>query len=64
MQKIEVRNAGRSAGTSGGSKFGKSQSLRLNKQVIRTLTGEELKLAGGGLACTCCSCTCHSNQTA
>jgi hypothetical protein len=63
MQKLESRNMARSAGAAGGSKSGKSQSLRLNKQVIRTLTGEDLKLAGGGV-CTCCSCTCHSQQAA
>ena len=63
MKTLEARNASRSADAAGG-KFRKSQSLRLNKQVIRTLTGEELKLAGGGLACTCCSCTCHSQQAA
>jgi hypothetical protein len=53
MQKIETRNAARSAGTGRGSKLGKADSLRLNKQVIRTLTGEELKLAGGGRCVTC-----------
>jgi hypothetical protein len=29
-----------------------SPSLHLDKQVIRTLSGEELKLGGGGIACT------------
>jgi hypothetical protein len=28
-----------------------SPSLRLDKQVIRTLSGEELKLVGGGVMC-------------
>jgi hypothetical protein len=32
----------------GASKSRKSQSLRLDKQTIRTLTGAELRLAGGG----------------
>jgi hypothetical protein len=53
MKKLEVRNTTRSAGTAGGSKRSESQSLRLNKQLIRTLTGEELKLAGGGLCRAC-----------
>ena len=33
--------------TAGASKSRKSQSLRLEKQTIRTLTGAELKLVGG-----------------
>ena len=63
MEKIEVRHNTQSAdATAAAGKFSKSQFLRLDKQTIRTLTGAELKLAGGGMHCTCCSCTCHSNQ--
>jgi hypothetical protein len=49
MKKIEERRAGQSADKSTDfGKFTKSQSLRLNKQTIRTLTGTELRLVGGG----------------
>ena len=48
MKKIEERSAGQSAEKAAdSSKFTKSQSLRLDKQTIRTLTGAELRLARG-----------------
>jgi hypothetical protein len=59
MKEIEARSTVQSAEeTAGASKSRKSQSLRLDKQTIRTLTGAELKLVGGG--CGDCSCGCHS----
>jgi hypothetical protein len=49
MKKIEERSAAQSAEKAAdSSKFMKSQSLRLDKQTIRTLTGTELRLVGGG----------------
>jgi hypothetical protein len=49
MKKIEERSAAHSAEKAADpSKFTKSQSLRLDKQTIRTLTGAELRLVGGG----------------
>jgi hypothetical protein len=54
MNQIEDRNTVQSAEqTAGANKSSKSQSLRLEKQTIRTLTGAELKLVGGG--CPCCN---------
>ena len=61
MKQIETRST-RSTAEGAGAKFEKSQSLRLNKQIIRTLTGEDLKLVAGGGDCCCASCTCHSHQ--
>jgi len=46
MSKIEDRNTATDA-TVGARKSRKSQSLRLEKQTIRTLTGAELTLVGG-----------------
>jgi hypothetical protein len=49
MNKIEDRSTVESAAeAAGASKGSKSQSLRLDKQTIRTLTGADLKLVGGG----------------
>ena len=49
MRKIEERSPDQSARKAADpSKFTKSQSLRLDKQTIRTLTGAELRLVGGG----------------
>jgi hypothetical protein len=49
MKKIEERRTAQSAETAADpGKFTKSQSLRLDKQTIRTLTGAELRLVGGG----------------
>jgi len=62
MDKIEARIGQSVEETAGTSKPRKSQSLRLDKQTIRTLTGEELKLVGGGKGCGCCTCTCHTSQ--
>ena len=62
METIQVRGTAQSDETAGVSKSKKSPSLRLNKQTIRTLSGADLKLVGGGEQCTCCSCTCHSHQ--
>ena len=53
MKKIEDRSTVESAAeAAGASKFGKSQSLRLDKQTIRTLTGAELRSVGGGCSWT------------
>jgi hypothetical protein len=57
MQKLESRIGRSVVETAGTSKPGKPQSLRLEKQTIRTLTGEELKLAGGGRITACRPCT-------
>jgi hypothetical protein len=57
MENIEVRIGQSVEETAGASKPRNAQSLRLNKQTIRTLTGEELKLAGGGLIFACRPCT-------
>jgi hypothetical protein len=49
MNKIEDRSTAQSVEKmTGRSNLRKSQTLRLEKQIIRTLTGAELKLAGGG----------------
>ena len=49
MNKIDDRNTTQSAGEGAGTtKSRKSESLRLEKQTIRTLTGAELRLVGGG----------------
>jgi hypothetical protein len=47
MKKIEERQSAEKAIDP--SKFTKSQSLRADDQAIRTLTGAELRLVGGGL---------------
>jgi hypothetical protein len=53
MKKIEDRSTVESAAeTAGASKSRKSQSLRLDKQTIRTLTGAELRSVGGGCSWT------------
>jgi hypothetical protein len=53
MKKIEDRSAVQSIGKMPGrnDNVRNSQSLRLDKQIIRTLTGAELRLVGGA-ACT------------
>jgi hypothetical protein len=49
MQKINERSTAQSTKEGAGhSESRKSQSLRLDKQTIRVLTGAELKLVGGG----------------
>jgi hypothetical protein len=49
MNKIEDHRTAQSANeTAGLGNLSKSQSLHLEKQIIRTLTGAELRLAGGG----------------
>jgi hypothetical protein len=49
MQNIKERSTTQSVEEGAGpSEFRKSQSLRLDKQTIRILTGAELKLVGGG----------------
>jgi hypothetical protein len=65
MQKLEARIDPSVAEAAGASKPRKSQSLRLDKQIIRTLTGAELSLAGGGAATTATrGCTpCKSTRT-
>ena len=61
MEKIEVRNTTQSAKeTAGPSNISKSQFLRLDKQIIRTLTGAELKLVAGAGGCQC-TCGCHTD---
>ncbi len=62
METIQVRGTAQSDETAGVSKSKVSPSLRLNKQTIRTLSGADLKLVGGGKGCTCCTCTCHTKQ--
>jgi hypothetical protein len=61
MNKIEDRSTAQSVEKmTGRSNIRKSQSLRLDKQIIRTLTGAELMLAGG-VGCTghtCSNVTC------
>jgi hypothetical protein len=62
MKKIEESNTVQPAEKADSSKFTKSQSLRLHKQTIRTLTGAELRLVGGGPSghVTCISYTPYS----
>jgi hypothetical protein len=49
LNKIEDRSTAQSAKeTAGPSNIRKSQSLLLEKQIMRTLTGAELKRVGGG----------------
>jgi len=49
MEKIKAPSTAQSAQEQPGArKSRKPQSLRLDKQTIRTLTGAELKLVGGG----------------
>jgi hypothetical protein len=60
MEKIEDRRARSANETHSVSDGRNSRSLRLEKQIIRTLTGAELRLAGGG-GCTghtCSNVTC------
>jgi hypothetical protein len=59
MEKIKDRNTVQSAGAGAGPR--KSESLRLEKQTIRTLTGAELRLVGGG--CTGGTCGPHTRMT-
>jgi hypothetical protein len=60
MEKINDRNTDQSAGEGAGTRqFRKSQSLRLDKQTIRTLTGAELRLVGGGVGCGVITVGCH-----
>jgi hypothetical protein len=62
MQKIEERSTQSAEKLADASKFTKSQSLRLDKQTIRTLTGAELRLVGGGSqGVKCQSANCHAN---
>ena len=61
MNKIEDRSTVEfAAETDSASKGRKSQSLRFEKQTIRTLTGAELKLVGGG--CVAGKTLCMSHQ--
>jgi hypothetical protein len=49
MDKIEDCSTAQCAEeTAGSNRVRKSQSLHLDKQIIRTLTGAELRLVGGG----------------
>ena len=53
--KINVRSTLQAAEqTAGPSTIRKSPSLRLEKQIIRTLTGAELGLVGGGTVTEFC----------
>ena len=53
MNKIENNSTVESAAeAAGASKSRTSQSLRLDKQTIRTLTGAELRSVGGGCSWT------------
>ena len=61
MKKIDERSAAQSAETAADpSKFMKAQPLRLDKQTIRTLTGAELRLVGGGSGGV--KCLTHTTQ--
>ena len=62
MKKIEERSVGQSAEKAAdSSKFTKSQSLRLDRQTIRTLTGVELRLVSGGSGSAKCISTTMRN---
>jgi hypothetical protein len=62
MDTIEDRITAQSTKeTAGPRHISKSQSLRLEKQIIRALSGADLRLVGGG--CNDCSCGCHSQHT-
>jgi hypothetical protein len=61
MDKIEDRRTASSKEALSVSKGSKSQSLRLEKQVIRALNGAELRLVGGG--CTGGTCGPHTRWT-
>jgi hypothetical protein len=64
MNKIEDRRTSQSAQeTDGPSNIRRSQSLRLDKQIIRTLTGAELKLVGGAAGCPVRTCGPHTLMT-
>jgi hypothetical protein len=65
MEKIDGRTATQSAADAVPSKPKNSRTLRLEKQTIRTLTGTELKLVGGGCLRVSClvSCGAMSLQT-
>ena len=57
MDKTQENRTGQFADrATGPDEFTKPQSLRLDKQTIRILTGAELRLVGGG------SCGTRSNQ--
>jgi hypothetical protein len=61
MKKIVDRSTVEStAETDSASKGSKSQSLRFQKQTIRTLTGAELKLVGGGCIAGIALCASHT----
>jgi len=49
MREIEARSNVQSAEERVGASKSRKKSLRLEKQAIRTLTGAELKLVGGGV---------------
>jgi|HubBroStandDraft_1064217.scaffolds.fasta_scaffold456250_2 hypothetical protein len=57
MEKIKGRRTAQSAEEGAApSEFRKSQSLRLEKQTIRILTGAELRRVGGGCSWTQVTC--------
>ena len=57
MNKIENNSTAQSAAEADSPSNGrKSQYLRFEKQTIRTLTGAELKLVGGGDSCGAITC--------
>jgi hypothetical protein len=56
MDKIESHNGQAAEEKASRGKSSKSQSLRFEKQTIRTLTGAELKLVGGGTICWPITC--------
>jgi hypothetical protein len=61
MKTIEDRSTVESAAEAdSASKGRKSQSLRFEKQTIRTLTGAELKLVGGGCIAGITLCASHT----
>jgi hypothetical protein len=63
MDKLEDRRTAQCAEEAAGSNHARrSLSLRFDKHVIRTLTGTELKLVGGGANCTIITCS-RSDRT-
>jgi hypothetical protein len=63
MDKIDFQSTTHSAREMAGpGNNGKSQSLHLDRQIIRTLTGAELKFVGGGGGTSCGAMTTSSKS--
>ena len=56
MDKIESHNGQAAAEETASRGKSSKQSLRFEKQIIRTLTGAELKRVGGGTICWPITC--------